>query len=187
MVRGSANRNLAGYPGSGQSEITNPRPLVAVEPEDNHHAAVENSENSSNSENQDDGAGDNNFNGANGGHERTDGSKTEADHDTYAEENAGQPFNDGYLGAQGYRLAHVFDYTLPDGTLLYQQNRYELRATLTATKKRPRKRFLPHRKVNGSDILGAGSRRVIYNWPAVMRAGPVQRSRSPRARPMPKL
>jgi len=66
----------------------------------------------------------------------------------------------------------VFDYTLPDGTLLYQQNRYELSAMLTPTKKRPKKRFLPHRKVNGHDVFGAGERRVIFNWPAVMRAGP---------------
>jgi len=121
-------------------------------------------------------AANGNPSGAGGGNgndrERTDGSKTEAEDDTYAEDNAGQPFNDAYLRAQGYRLTHVFDYTLPDGTLLYQQNRYELHTAITPTKKRPRKRFLAHQKVNGSDVLGAGSRRVIYNWPAVMRAGP---------------
>src|SRR5262249_20574188 len=41
-----------------------------------------------------------------------------------------------------------------------------------ATKKRPRKRFRPHRKVSGIEVIGAGDRRVIYNWPAIMRAAP---------------
>jgi DNA polymerase I len=103
---------------------------------------------------------------------RSDGSKTEAERDTYAEDHAGKPFNDAFLRNRGYHLAAVFDYTLPDGTLLYQQNRYELNAKITPTKKRPSKRFLPHRSVNGKDIFGAGERRVIYNWPAIMRAGP---------------
>jgi hypothetical protein len=110
---------------------------------------------------------------ASNGHDRdhADGSRAEAARDTHAEDNAGKPFNDAYLRGQ-YRLAHVFDYTLPDGTLLYQQNRYELRAGLTPTKNRLSKRFLPHRKVNGGEVFGGGDRRVIYNWPAVMRAGP---------------
>jgi DNA polymerase I-like protein with 3'-5' exonuclease and polymerase domains len=99
-----------------------------------------------------------------------DGSKSEAEHDTYAKEHAGEPFNDGYLRRKGYKLAHVFDYALPDGTLLYQQNRYELKSGIAPSKDRPRKRFLPHRSVNGKDTLGAGDRLVIYNWPAIMRA-----------------
>jgi DNA polymerase len=102
----------------------------------------------------------------------TAGSKAEAEADTYAEEHAGEPFSDAYLRSRGYRLARVFDYTLPDVTVLYHQNRYELHPQITPTKKRPRKRFLPHRIVNGVDVLGAGNRRVIYNWPAIMRAGP---------------
>jgi DNA polymerase I-like protein with 3'-5' exonuclease and polymerase domains len=100
------------------------------------------------------------------------GSKTEATRDTYAEEHAGEPFNDNNLRRQGYRLAQVFDYTLADGTLINQQNRYELKAGIAPTEKRRSKRFLAHHKVNGKDIFGAGDRRVIYNWPAIMRAGP---------------
>jgi DNA polymerase len=100
------------------------------------------------------------------------GSKAKAKADTYAEEHAGEPFSDVYLRNLGYQLARVFDYTLPDAALLYQQNRYELHPKLSPTKKRPRKRFLPHRIVNGKDIFGAGDRLVIYNWPAIMRAGP---------------
>src|SRR5262249_41566454 len=100
------------------------------------------------------------------------GSKSEAERDTYSEEHAGKPFNDAFLLRQGYRLAHVFDYTLADGTLLYQQNRYELKNGIAPTQEKPRKRFLPHRIVNGKDVLGAGDRLVPYNWPAIMRAGP---------------
>jgi hypothetical protein len=103
---------------------------------------------------------------------RTDGSKAEAERDTYAEDHAGEPFSDAFLRRKGYQLAHVFDYTLADRALLYQQNRYELKSGIAPTKERPRKKFLPHRSVNGKDILGAGERRVVYNWPAIMRAGP---------------
>jgi DNA polymerase-1 len=114
---------------------------------------------------------DDNYHGGNSA-QRIDGSKTEAEHDTYAEEHAGEPFNDAFLLMQGYRLAHVFDYTLPDATLINKQNRYELRHGIAPTRKRPRKRFLPHRIIDGKDILGAGDRRVIFNWSAIIRAGP---------------
>jgi DNA polymerase I-like protein with 3'-5' exonuclease and polymerase domains len=106
------------------------------------------------------------------GARRTTGSKTEAERDTYAEEHAGEPFSDADLRTVGYRLTRVFDYTLADGTLLYQQNRYELPPGAKPTKKRPRKKFRPHRRVNGAEITGAGDRHVLYNWPAIMRAGP---------------
>jgi DNA polymerase I-like protein with 3'-5' exonuclease and polymerase domains len=103
---------------------------------------------------------------------RRTGSKTEAERDTYAKEHAGEPFSDADLRALGYRLVRVFDYTLADGMLLYQQNRYELPSRVKPTKKRPRKRFRPHHRVNGSEVTGAGNRFVIYNWPAIMRAAP---------------
>ena len=100
------------------------------------------------------------------------GSKSEAERDTYAEEHAGEPFNDAAIRWLGYALVRTHDYPLPDGTMLYQQNRYELRPGIEPTKKRPRKRFLPHRTEGGKEVLGAGARRVIYQWPAIMRAGP---------------
>ena len=103
---------------------------------------------------------------------RRHGSKTEAARDTYAEKHDGKPFNDAFLRYSGYHLADVFDYTLADGTLLYHQSRYELNTKIAPTKEQPSKRFLPHRSVNGKDIFGAGDRRAIYNWPAIMRAGP---------------
>src|SRR5262249_26653626 len=85
-------------------------------------------------------------------------------------EHIDEPFNDTSLLQQGYRLVRAFDYTLPDETPLYQQN--ELKKGYTPSKRRPRKRFLPHRKVDWQDIIGAGDRRVIYNWPRIRRAGP---------------
>jgi hypothetical protein len=106
------------------------------------------------------------------GARQTGGSKTAAAHDTYAEEHAGEPFDDAYLHQQGYKLVRVFDYTLASRAPLYQQNRYELKKGYTPSKKRPRKRFLAHRIVDGRDVLGAGDRRVIYGWPAIMVAGP---------------
>jgi hypothetical protein len=47
---GNSNTEFAGYPDSGQPEITHHRPFVSVEPEADHHAPVENSNNSNNSE-----------------------------------------------------------------------------------------------------------------------------------------
>jgi hypothetical protein len=104
---------------------------------------------------------------ANGG-----GSKSAAEQDTYAEDNSGKPFDDAWLIRRGYQFTRTFDYTLPDKTLLYEQRRYELRADVPEIKGRSRKRFLPRRQVNGAWVLGAGPRGVLYNWPAVMRAGP---------------
>ena len=112
--------------------------------------------------------------GSGNGYDRdhTTGSKTATERDKYAEEHAGEPFSDADLRAVGYRLARVFDYTLADETLLCQQNRYELPPGARPTKKRPRKKFRPHHRVNGIEVTGAPIRRVIYNWPAIMRAGP---------------
>jgi len=111
-------------------------------------------------------------NSSGNGARHANGSKTEAERDTYAKDHADEPFNDARLLQRGYQLTQVFDYTLADGTLLYQQSRYELRPDIPPLKERPRKRFLVHRKTNGADVFGAGDRRVIYNWPAIMRAAP---------------
>ena len=100
---------------------------------------------------------------------RPSGGSTRDDH---ADDHADEPFDDTWLRRQGYRLTAVFNYSLPDGSILYRQNRYELRSKIAATKRRPRKRFLAQREVNSRRVFGAGARRVIYNWPAVMRAGP---------------
>jgi DNA polymerase I-like protein with 3'-5' exonuclease and polymerase domains len=109
-------------------------------------------------------------NGANGS---AIGSKTATEHSTYTEEHTGEPFDDVYLRAQGYRLTNVFDYQLADRTPLYQQNRYELPAGFKPSKKRPRKQFLPsHHQANGIKVFGPTARRAIYNWPAILHAAP---------------
>ena len=82
-----------------------------------------------------------------------------------------QPIRAGLL-AKGYQVARMFAYTLPDGKELYYEDRYELRAGITPTKQRPRKtnrycHYNDKRKLNGT-----GPRRIIYNWPAIMAAGP---------------
>jgi len=104
--------------------------------------------------------------------DHTTGSKTATERDKYVEEHAGEPFSDADLRAVGYRLVRIFDYTLADRTLLCQQNRYELPPGGRPTKKRPRKKFRPHHHANGIEVTGAPVRRVIYNWPAIMHAGP---------------
>ena len=100
------------------------------------------------------------------------------DEETYRE---GQPFKDDDLRLRFDQTC--YNYELPDGTLLYQQCRYDpsphsLRKNVDA----PKKRFFPRRPVDpqridrerniGDWLFGPGVRRVIYNWPAIMRAGP---------------
>jgi len=117
---------------------------------------------------------------------RASGSKSEAERDTYAEDHAGEPFSDADLIRRGYQLTRVFGYTLADGSLLYQQNRYELKADIPAIKKRPRKQFRPHHKVKGADVFGAGNRRVCSTTgqrscaptPAALFSSPRARTRS---------
>jgi DNA polymerase len=100
------------------------------------------------------------------------GSKHATEQDTHSQDHSGKPFDDTWLLRKGYVFARAFPYTLPDGTLLYEQRRYELNPDIPAIKGRPRKRFLIRRQVNGAWVFGTGPRRIPYNWPALMRTGP---------------
>src|SRR5262249_57298596 len=51
------------------------------------------------------------------------GSKAAAAIDTFAQDHADEPFDDQWLYQQGYHRTRVYNYTLPDGTRLYQPNR----------------------------------------------------------------
>lgn len=74
-----------------------------------------------------------------------------------------------------------YNYDMPDGTLLYQKVRYDDATPLPGVDER-KKKFLVRRPVRaeqfdrerniGECVFGSGPRRVIYNWPAVLRAGP---------------
>ena len=92
--------------------------------------------------------------------------------DNYSEKHAGKPYTDAHLRRQGYALANTFPYELPDGTKLYEERRYELRANITPSEERPRKTCRFCHTVDGDDRFDTGPRRIIYNWPAIMRAGP---------------
>jgi DNA polymerase I-like protein with 3'-5' exonuclease and polymerase domains len=98
-----------------------------------------------------------------------------AERDDYSEQNGGKPYaaECTRLAARGYLPPKEFPYTLADGTLLFWEARFELKPGITPTKKQPRKQVRVHHLASGQDVLGAGTeRRVIYNWQAVMRAGP---------------
>ena len=92
--------------------------------------------------------------------------------DKTSEKHSGKRYTDAHLRTRGYQLASVFPYELPDGTKLYEERRYELWAGITPTKERPRKTCRFCHTVNGVDLFDTGPRRIIYNWPAIMRAGP---------------
>jgi hypothetical protein len=79
------------------------------------------------------------------------GSRTAADDAADAGEDAGRSFDEieRRLLRRGYRFTRAFDYTLPDGTLLYQQRRYDLKEGIPAIKGRPAKTFRPCRQVKG--------------------------------------
>jgi hypothetical protein len=87
---------------------------------------------------------------------------------------AGKPFDDSKYRS-GFDATY-FSYELPDTTLLYQSCRYDHIGMMK------KKGFLVRRPVNlerfdrqmniGDCVFGTGPRRVIYNWPAVMKAGP---------------
>jgi DNA polymerase I-like protein with 3'-5' exonuclease and polymerase domains len=92
--------------------------------------------------------------------------------DTASDDRCGESFDDMWLRRQGYRRTAIYSYVMPSGDVLYRQNRYELRAGIAATRKRPRKRFLASQEENGRAVFGAGARRIPYNWPAIIQAGP---------------
>jgi AAA domain len=92
--------------------------------------------------------------------------------DDFSAKHAGKPYTDAHLQAQGYQFSRAFPYELPDGTELYQERRYELRDGVTPTAERPSKTCRFCHVAAGVVRFDTGPRRIIYNWPAIMRAGP---------------
>jgi hypothetical protein len=83
-----------------------------------------------------------------------------------------EPFDEARLLLRGYQRIAIFNYRLPDAAPLYQARRYELKPGIPVIKGREAKTFRLCREINGGLIKGTGPRRVLYNWPAIMRAGP---------------
>ena len=160
---------------------------MAVEPEVNHHATVENSENPGNSKNSSTTANEHAHadapadDHADAGAKATNGSGADGSpkgnyHDGAADKDANKPYPPvrAALLAKGYRVAQTFPFRVPGAAEpLFYEDRYELRPKLTPTKQRPSKtsRYW-HRDKNDEERCDTGPRRIIYNWPAIMTAGP---------------
>jgi hypothetical protein len=70
----------------------------------------------------------------------------------------------------GFRLVESFAYEVPGGKEpLYWEDRYE-RGGAAGAKAEKQCRF--RHRVNGADLSGTGPRRVAWNWPVIMAAGP---------------
>ena len=94
-------------------------------------------------------------------------------------EREGQPFDHSHL--KDYKQT-VYNYELPGGLLLYQQCRYDDARERAGVDER-KKRLLPRRPYEYKPgtpkdeqfhrwVFGPGQRRVIFNWPAIIKAGP---------------
>ena len=96
----------------------------------------------------------------------------------------GEKFDDTKL-CENYERT-VYSYTLPDGIIVNQQCRYDDLSPIPGAD-RPAKQFRPrrplfpginliedtqHELTNQDCVFGPGPRRVIYNWPAIVKAGP---------------
>src|SRR5262249_6915987 len=93
----------------------------------------------------------------------------------------GDKFNDDFLTRRGFTATYS-SYDMPDGTPSTRCSAYSQPqarrpgANMTKNLSLPRRPFTPKafdRQYNiGDCVFGAGDRRIIFNWPAVMRAGP---------------
>jgi AAA domain len=96
-------------------------------------------------------------------------------HDGSANKDTDKPYPPirAALLAKGYRVTQAFSFTVPGATEpLFSEDRYELKPKLTPSKQRPRKECRFWHRGNGQELNGTGPRRIIYNWPAIMAAGP---------------
>jgi DNA polymerase len=154
----------AGCSGTGESKITNAQPSDAVESQANHHATVENSDNQSDFENSSNTGGNSAGNGKWGDY-----------HGGESERGADKPYGPvrAALYARGYRVARAFPFTVPgEVEPRFYEDRFELRPEIKPTKERPHKTSRFWRRADGKEYCDTGPRRIVYNWPAIMAAGP---------------
>jgi putative DNA primase/helicase len=95
--------------------------------------------------------------------------------DISSEKHAGKPYAPvrAALLRKGYQVARTFAFAVPgEAEPRFYEDRYELHLGIAASEKRPRKTSRYWRREDGKDLNGTGPRRIIYNWPAIMTAGP---------------
>jgi hypothetical protein len=129
--------------------------------------------------NDQDGGESNQSAAGNGGHDQNGGGRSDdyrGDYgDRYSEKHTGKPYGPirARLLALGYQLAKTFGFTLPgEQEPCFFEDRYELRPRIPPTKERQRKTSRYWHRANGQELNGTGPRRIIFNWPAIMAAGP---------------
>jgi hypothetical protein len=109
-------------------------------------------------------------------HERSTGEHHRGDYgDRQQEKQAGKPYGPvrAQLSMLGYQFARAFPFAVPGETEpLFYEDRYELRAGIKPTAQLPRKTCRFWHRAGGQDLCDTGLRRIIFNWPAIMAAGP---------------
>src|SRR5262249_7349815 len=76
------------------------------------------------------------------------------------------------LTAKGYRVARSFAFTVPgESAPLFYEDRYELQPSIAPSDTLPRNTSRYRHSKDGKELNGTGRRRIIYHWPAIMRAG----------------
>jgi DNA polymerase I-like protein with 3'-5' exonuclease and polymerase domains len=180
----SCDTILPGHSGNNPSEITHQRPSYEVESETNHYALVENPPNSENfSDPKHASADDENHadttaaNGSDGDGASSNGGGNASTKNDYrhAQQDPDKPYGPvrAALLAKGYRLARTFPFVVPaEIEPRFYEDRYELLARIAPRKERPRKTCRYWHRSNGQILCDTGPRRIIYNWPAIMAAGP---------------
>jgi DNA polymerase I-like protein with 3'-5' exonuclease and polymerase domains len=91
------------------------------------------------------------------------------------EPHAGKPYGPirAGLAAKGYRVARSFAFTVPgESEPIFYEDRYELQPSIAPSNTLPRKTCRYRYIKDGKDLNGTGPRRIIYNWPAIVQAGP---------------
>jgi RecA-family ATPase len=157
---------LAEHLGSDTPEITHHAPSLSVEHSPDHCAAVENPAVEH---------GEANDQHTNNDHSQHTSAKPDNDYRANDDKNTGKPYSSvrTALLTKGYRITQTFPFTVPGATEpLFYEDRYELWSKFTPTKQRPRKTCRFWHRNNGHELSGTGPRRIIYNWPAIMQAGP---------------
>jgi DNA polymerase len=95
--------------------------------------------------------------------------------DRTSEQHTGEPYGPirAALVAKGYHLARSFPFTVPgESEPLFFEDRYELHPSIAPSKGRERKTSRFRHLRDGKELCDTGPRRIIYNWPAIMQAGP---------------